>query len=245
MPKDYYKILGVDKKAPLEDIKKAYKKLALKYHPDKNHGDKNAAEKFVEVGEAYGILSDAKLRATYDGQLARERAEAAAAARAAAEARGRADNASSFSRQQSQPHPAPAKEEDIPRAWYTRRQQQQQPTFFNTSPEPSQGPSSKQSAPISEEALSEEALNVLIFISVINAALQPRPRPTPRPQSASYRGDDQQSYTSHTTKSNYAPVMQAIISQFIMQALLAEVVRQQFMTTPAPSSSYTTFSAGF
>ncbi len=50
--KDYYKVLGVDKKASQDDIKKAYRKLAVKYHPDKNAGDKKAEEKFKEVTEA-------------------------------------------------------------------------------------------------------------------------------------------------------------------------------------------------
>ena len=50
--KDYYKILGVDRKASVEDIKRAYRKLALKYHPDHNPDDKNAEEKFKELNEA-------------------------------------------------------------------------------------------------------------------------------------------------------------------------------------------------
>ena len=56
--KDYYKILGVDKKASQEDIKKAFRKLAVKYHPDKNPGDKKAEEKFKEISEANDVLSD-------------------------------------------------------------------------------------------------------------------------------------------------------------------------------------------
>lgn len=64
--KDYYKILGVDKKATQEDIKKAYRKLAVKYHPDKNPGDKKAEEKFKEINEANDVLSDAEKRKKYD-----------------------------------------------------------------------------------------------------------------------------------------------------------------------------------
>lgn len=64
--RDYYEILGVDKNASKEDIKKAYKKLALKFHPDKNKGDKESEEKFKEVGEAYSVLSDDDKRARYD-----------------------------------------------------------------------------------------------------------------------------------------------------------------------------------
>ena len=64
--KDYYKILGVDKKASQEEIKRAYRKLAKQYHPDKNPGDKSAEEKFKEINEANEVLSDAKKRARYD-----------------------------------------------------------------------------------------------------------------------------------------------------------------------------------
>ncbi len=68
--KDYYKVLGVDKDATQEDIKKTYRKLAQKYHPDKNQGDEKAADKFKEVGEAYSVLSNKEKREEYDFQLA-------------------------------------------------------------------------------------------------------------------------------------------------------------------------------
>ncbi len=64
--KDYYKILGVDKKASADEIKKAYRKLAVKYHPDKNPDDKLAEEKFKELNEAYEVLGDADKRKKYD-----------------------------------------------------------------------------------------------------------------------------------------------------------------------------------
>ena len=64
--KDYYKILGVDKKAPQDEIKKAYRKLAVKYHPDKNPGNKEAEVKFKEIGEANEVLSDPEKRKLYD-----------------------------------------------------------------------------------------------------------------------------------------------------------------------------------
>jgi len=64
--KDYYKILGVDKKASTEDIKKAYRKLAVKYHPDKNPGNKQAEEKFKEINEANTVLTDPEKRKQYD-----------------------------------------------------------------------------------------------------------------------------------------------------------------------------------
>jgi curved DNA-binding protein len=63
---DYYKIMGVDKNASDEEIKKAYRKLAMKYHPDHAKGDKNAEEKFKEISEAYAVLSDKEKRKQYD-----------------------------------------------------------------------------------------------------------------------------------------------------------------------------------
>ncbi len=64
--RDYYEVLGVSRSAAIDDIKKAYRKLALKYHPDKNPGDPAAEESFKEAAEAYGILSDEEKRARYD-----------------------------------------------------------------------------------------------------------------------------------------------------------------------------------
>ncbi|MGC9354203.1 MAG: DnaJ C-terminal domain-containing protein [Mariniphaga sp.] len=64
--KDYYKILGVSKSAGQDEIKKAYRKLAVKYHPDKNAGNKEAEEKFKEIGEAYEVLRDPEKRKKYD-----------------------------------------------------------------------------------------------------------------------------------------------------------------------------------
>ncbi len=66
MGKDYYAILGVSRTATQEEIKKAYRRLAVKYHPDKNPGDKEAEEKFKEAAEAYEVLSDPEKRARYD-----------------------------------------------------------------------------------------------------------------------------------------------------------------------------------
>ena len=63
---DYYELLGVSRKAPVKEIRAAYRKLARKYHPDLNPGDKSAEEKFKQIQEAYEVLSDAKKRQTYD-----------------------------------------------------------------------------------------------------------------------------------------------------------------------------------
>lgn len=63
---DYYKILGISKNATEEDIKKAYRKLAMKHHPDRNKGDKSSEEEFKKIGEAYAILSDSSKRKEYD-----------------------------------------------------------------------------------------------------------------------------------------------------------------------------------
>lgn len=64
--RDYYEILGVSKSASAEEIKKAYRKVALQYHPDRNQGDKAAEEKFKEAAEAYEVLSDSQKKAKYD-----------------------------------------------------------------------------------------------------------------------------------------------------------------------------------
>lgn len=64
--KDYYKILGIEKRTSQDDIKKAYRKLAVKYHPDKNPGNKKAEEKFKDINEANEVLGDPKKRKKYD-----------------------------------------------------------------------------------------------------------------------------------------------------------------------------------
>lgn len=63
---DYYSVLGISKTATQEEIKKAYRNLAFKYHPDRNPGDKDAEEKFKKISEAYNVLGDEKKRADYD-----------------------------------------------------------------------------------------------------------------------------------------------------------------------------------
>jgi curved DNA-binding protein len=63
---DYYKLLGVQKTSTDAEIKKAYRKMAIKYHPDKNQGDKAAEEKFKEISQAYEVLSDKEKKMQYD-----------------------------------------------------------------------------------------------------------------------------------------------------------------------------------
>ena len=64
--RDYYEILGVDKSISAKDLKKAYRRVAMKFHPDRNPDDKDAEDKFKEAGEAYGILSDKEKKQNYD-----------------------------------------------------------------------------------------------------------------------------------------------------------------------------------
>jgi len=66
--KDYYEILGVDRGATEEEVKQAYRKLALRYHPDRNPGDPRAEERFKEISEAYGVLMDREKRRHYDSE---------------------------------------------------------------------------------------------------------------------------------------------------------------------------------
>lgn len=96
--KDLYEVLGVDKGATLAEIKRAYRKLALKYHPDKNPGDPHAERLFIELTEAYRILSDEDLRKRFDrGEAASSlQSEASSGSRGgaeSAEASGRAGSA--------------------------------------------------------------------------------------------------------------------------------------------------------
>src|SRR3979409_2498664 len=64
--RDYYEVLALTKRATSEKVKRSYRKLAVKYHPDKNPDDPHAEEKFKELGEAYDVLNDADKRAAYD-----------------------------------------------------------------------------------------------------------------------------------------------------------------------------------
>ena len=66
MTEDYYKILGIEKGVDQEEVKKAYRKLAMKSHPDKNPNNRDAEEKFKKISEAYAVLSDAEKRKQYD-----------------------------------------------------------------------------------------------------------------------------------------------------------------------------------
>ncbi|MCB9740924.1 MAG: J domain-containing protein [Deltaproteobacteria bacterium] len=66
MRKDYYAVLGIEKGASADEVKKAYRKLAMQYHPDRNQGDPSAEERFKEVSEAYAVLSDVEKRQQYD-----------------------------------------------------------------------------------------------------------------------------------------------------------------------------------
>src|SRR5881398_4091585 len=82
--RDFYEILGVSKSADAEELKRAYRKLAMQHHPDRNPGDKSADQKFKELNEAYDVLKDDQKRAAYDrfGHAAFEAGLGAAGARA-------------------------------------------------------------------------------------------------------------------------------------------------------------------
>ena len=67
--RDYYEVLGLSKGASSDEIKKAYRKLAVKYHPDKNPDDKASEEKFKEIGEAYEALSDPEKKSAFGGDI--------------------------------------------------------------------------------------------------------------------------------------------------------------------------------
>ncbi|MGL5794321.1 MAG: DnaJ domain-containing protein, partial [Waterburya sp.] len=74
--RNYYEMLGVDKNAPSNEIKKAYRTLAIKYHPDRNLGNKAAEEKFKDINEAYEVLSDQTRRVQYDQSISRNKSGA-------------------------------------------------------------------------------------------------------------------------------------------------------------------------
>src|SRR5437867_2644881 len=95
---DFYKILGVKRDAKPEEIRKAYRRLARKYHPDVNPGNKSAEERFKKISEAYDVLSDPKKRPVYDrlGFYSDAAAEAAAGAGTGARGRGRPVDFSGF-----------------------------------------------------------------------------------------------------------------------------------------------------
>src|SRR5437763_1014114 len=90
--RDYYEVLGLSRGATEAEIKSAYRKLAVRYHPDKNPGDQEAEEKFKEAAEAYSVLSDAEQRARYDrfGHAGSAAARVASYRRLARRARARA-----------------------------------------------------------------------------------------------------------------------------------------------------------
>src|SRR5919199_1753789 len=110
---DFYKVLGVDRKAKPEEIKKAYRRLARKYHPDVNPGDKSAEERFKLITEAHDVLSDPKKRAIYDrfGQYSDNLADAAA--RGAYGAGAGASGAGGGRQEKEPPRPMPQRGADI------------------------------------------------------------------------------------------------------------------------------------